>query len=135
MKSAMKEFYLLGFSLWFLPHVCAIADPLNHIPQKRNNGGDLDCNFPAVSALCVSLNTVNAQGLNVLEALYFAMLNSSLPDSTIYSSDENIICVTHTSGPTIQVTAGIGVGEGAASAGVSVTTNITIAGTDIGGKI
>ncbi|KAF4624995.1 hypothetical protein G7Y89_g13174 [Cudoniella acicularis] len=130
----MKGFYLLHSFLWFLPYVCAIPqdEALDYILQKRSSG-TMECSIFAVSALCASSNTVNGEGLNVMEALYFAMLNSSLPDSTVYNMDENVICVTHSSGPTIQVTAGAGVSAGAASAGASITTTFTISGSDAGG--
>jgi hypothetical protein len=134
LTSTMEISYLFRISLWFLPYVYAIADPLNHSVQKRSDG-TLSCSQLDVSLACISTNVVNVQGFTVLEALLFAMRNSSLPDSTTYGVDQNIICVSHTSGPTIQFTASAGVGNGVVSAGGSITTNITIPASDSGGKI
>jgi hypothetical protein len=119
----------LGFVasyLWFLADVSyAIGLP------KRADG--FTCSSPPTSILCPSLKTVNANGLNVLEALYFGMQNASLPDSTTYNAGENIICVTHSSGPTIDLSGNIGASADGVSAGLGFAVNLTIAGIDDGG--
>ncbi|KAN0072926.1 hypothetical protein V8E54_009040 [Elaphomyces granulatus] len=106
----------LGFVasyLWFLADVSyAIGLP------KRADG--FTCSSPPTSILCPSLKTVNANGLNVLEALYFGMQNASLPDSTTYNAGENIICVTHSSGPTIDLSGNIGASADGVSAGLGI---------------
>ena len=122
----MSRLVSVASCLWFL----AGASYAMNL-QKKADG--FTCSSPPTSVLCPSLKTVNAEGLNVLEALYFGLQNTSLPDSTTYNAGENIICVTHSSGPTIDLSGNVGASHGGISAGFGFAVNLTIEGQDNGG--
>ena len=122
----MKRLVSVASCLWFL----AGASYAMNL-QKKADG--FTCSSPPTSILCPSLKTVNAEGLNVLEALYFGLQNTSLPDSTTYNAGENIICVTHSSGPTIDLSGNVGASYDGVSAGLGFAVNLTIEGLDNGG--
>jgi hypothetical protein len=107
--------------------VYANDDHFNDLLKRDDNG--YSCTAQT-SILCPSHNTVNAAGLNTLEALYFGMQNTSLPDSTLYTDGENVICIGHKSGPTIDISASAG--YDGLSAGINF--NVTIPGTDAGSE-
>jgi hypothetical protein len=125
----MKPSYLLGLHSE-IPVAIGAADSIVDL-EKRD--APFTCDWTDSSLLCLSANTLNAQGPNVLTAHYFGLQNSSLPDSTTYNSGENIISVTDSNGPTIEFSVGAGVGAGGASANVGARINVK--GSDNGGKI
>jgi len=85
------------------------------------------------SALCLSSNSVSSVGLNVLETLYFGMLNTSLPDSTVYNgaTNDKIICIGPKAGPTIEVN----LHGGTPTIGADVRFNVTLPGSISDGSI
>jgi hypothetical protein len=135
----MKSFHLFAPCFLILTGFSyANLNPSN-VLQKRESGA-LSCysalNLADFSALCPPTNyqITSDGGLNVLEALYFAMRKTTVPDNTIYKAGENIICITHNPGPNVTFTAGAEAGVGPLSAGASVTFTFSLPGSDLGGK-
>jgi hypothetical protein len=129
----MKTIHLLVPCVWILTGRTFATNDGN-ILRKRVVGLSCDGLAPTFSALCPSQNVLNNDGLNVLEVLYFAMSNTTVPDSQTYGAGDKIVCLSHHPGPVIEFTAGAGAGVGPVSAGASVKVNFTLNGSDTGSK-
>jgi len=131
----MKPFLLFTTCFLILTgFTYANLNPSN-VLQKRESGA-LSCysalNLADFSALCPPTNYPDQQGLNPLEVLYFAMRGTTVPDNTVYTTGQNIICVAHGPGPNITVTAGAGATVGPVNAGASITFTFSLTGSDLG---
>jgi hypothetical protein len=133
----MKSFHL--FAPYFLILTASAYADLNpsNVLQKRQESGDLAC-YPKdildFSGLCPHTNYQIQDGLNVIEILYYALKSTTVPDTTVYRAQENIVCMVHGPGKNVTFTLSGQAGDGIISAGASVTFTLTITGNDNGGK-